>query len=459
MGIKMTTLIAAVAQLLPQVIQGREDVYAVKYEMRNGMKGYSFVCVNNFKQDICPKRALLEEKKSLKGVCKGCPEKRYRKLNWLTLVSHFQGKQCVGLYVVNPEATCQFGVIDLDDKEGAAPLEESPMIVGSILVDKGQEYGLTLYLEKSGGGLGSHCWCLLTQPVRAKRMKELLTGLVKAAGFSHLKDVEVFPKNGTIGADGLGTLVALPFQGPDRMKAGASTFYDPDTLIPRTSGDFIKNLKGAYQLLQEMKRERNTPDEFKEAYARLRAEGHITDRPKRATQARPQKNIKGVDLDRSYAPSAGAYVPQPVEAVFRGCVALGKLQQVGQGKARGDGRDGLQHLQRLFMAGVLRGLPGGREAIHEVIGGGCPDYDPRTTDEYIDSLEHGPWRCETAQEWGVCPYEGKCPNIKNRSGKSPVAFAYACGGKRPTKHQRGDEWQSTEPADLDRVKKIMETIG
>jgi len=429
----MRTIKAKVAQLLPRVFKGRREAYATKYISSSGKTSYSFVCQNNFKRGVCPKPDLLEAKKSLKGVCKKCDQKRYMAWDWITVSQHLDGKHCMGLYVLNPNATCQFGVIDLDDKEGTALLEKAPMIVGSQLVDKAREYGLTLFLEKSGGGMGSHVWCLLTVPVRAKRMRELLTGLVRAAwfsprkevGFTHLKDMEVFPKQGTIGPDGLGNLVALPFQGPEKMKAGASMFYDPDSLLPLvTARDEGSSLRGVYQLLLEMMRDRTTPEEFKAAYAQLRAEGNIVDKPKRAAGSRPRRQIKGVELDQSSTPDPGAYLKSPVEAVFKGCEALGQFQQVGQGKAKGDGRDGLRHQQRLFMAGVLRGLPGGREAIHEVIGGGCPDYDSRTTDEYIDSLTHGPWLCTTAQEHGVCPFTGPCPAIEARGGRSPVAFAF-----------------------------------
>ena len=243
-------------------------------------------------------------------------------------------------------------------------------------------------------------------------MKDLLTGLVRAAGFFNLKDVEIFPKQGAISR--LGNLVALPFQGPDKMRAGASMFYDPDTLFPLVNTrSEEETLRGVYQLLLEMKRERNTPEELKEAYTRLEAEGHIIDRPKKAPA---QRTMKGVELDRRFTPSAGAFVPRPVAAVFKGCEALRRLQQIGLGHAQGEGRHGLRYQQRLFLAGVIRGLPGGREAIHEIIRGGCSDYDPTITDGYINSLNGGPWLCATAQKYPrkehpVCPFCALCPAI------------------------------------------------
>ena len=181
------------------------------------------------------------------------------------------------------------------------------------------------------------------------------------------------------------------------------------------SGDFLMNL---IQLLREMKGTRAQPAEFDEARRRLKEEGH-------ATKKAPKRPMAGVKDRENRVPRSGQYGLQkvPVAAIFKSCEALGAIRDMAQGQVRGTAKHGLGHAARLFLASVIRDLPGGREAIHQLLSG-CSDYDQAVTDYHVDSLRYGPWRCETAQEYGVCGYEGTCPAIRKRGGKSPVAFAY-----------------------------------
>lgn len=337
----------------------------------------------------------------------------------------------MGVYLLLPEGKVKIGVIDLDDKDGTAEPDVAPIVQGARLVDAAENYGLTMFLERSGGGLGAHVWLLLEYWTRAAEVREVLHGLVRATGIKG--DVEVFPKQDVLGADGLGSLVALPFQGPGAMSEGRSMFYDSDSLTPIVeSKGFNTMLVESYQLLKRMKRARVIPSVLDEARRRLKYEGHIT---KKAPK-RPMAKVKGRE-DRVPSSVQPGLLKAPVTAVFRGCEALRAIRDAAKGKVRGSAKHGLGHAERLFLASVLRGLPGGREAIHKSLSG-CADYDKAVTDYHLDSLKYGPWRCVTAQEYGVCEFEGTCPALRSRGGKSPVAFAYM---KRPMKPQRGVEWR------------------
>ena len=474
MGFKMTSLIVAVAQRVPEVFTGRRDVYPAKWYSKNGRGGYSPVCMDDWKKGICLKTIRCDEGKSPAGACKACKIRRWRALDHFALVPHLQGAKTAGFYLLRPDGKVKVGAVDLDDKEGTAPPEAAPMILGARLVDAGADIGLPLFLEKSGGGLGAHVWIFLEEWTEAAKVRELLHGLIKAAGLHGLlnaaginpnKAIEVFPKQDILGADGLGSLIALPFQGPAAMSEGRSMFYDADTLMPLVvPGNFPAMLKQVYRLLKTMKAGRVQPAEFDQAHARLREEGHITPKDKKRPMAKVKvKGVESTGGDSETSETSGTFLKKPVEAIFKRCAALRKIRGVDKEGRDGVARHGLTHLERLFLAAVLRGLPGGVEAIHDVLRR-CADYSPETTDYHIESLSYGAWRCATAQKDGirVCAFTGQCPELKKRGGKSPVAFAYRA---RPTKPQRGVEWrpldgnsESTEELEK-KVQNILKHTG
>ena len=228
---KMTPIVA-VALLLKELFAGRHDVYAVKWTGKNRRKGYSPACANDWKAGPCQKVARRDAGDSPAGACKTCKNKRWKILDRFALASHLQGAKTLGVYLLRPDGKCKIGVIDLDDHDSEADPENAPMILGARLVDAAKDYGLTLFLEKSGGGRGAHVWLLLEEWTEAAKVREVLYGLIRAAGIKLTKDIEVFPKQDILGADGLGSLIALPLQGP--MADGRSMFHDSDTLMPIT---------------------------------------------------------------------------------------------------------------------------------------------------------------------------------------------------------------------------------
>ena len=191
-------------------------------------------------------------------------------------------------------------------------------------------------------------------------------------------------------------------------------------------------LRGLYRLLAAMKSARVRPEELDQALTALRDEGHIPTMSKK----RPMARAKGVDRAGDTGSGQGTLQKNPAEAIFINCEALRDIREVAKGKGRATGRHGAGHAERLFLASTLRVLPGGQEAIHQILSG-CEDYDPEVTAYHIESLDYGPWRCETAQEYGLCKWQGPCANLTKRGGNnSPVVFAYR---QRRRKKMRGIE--------------------
>ncbi|MEI7894832.1 MAG: hypothetical protein WCI05_17175 [Myxococcales bacterium] len=137
--------------------------------------------------------------------------------------SHLQGSLTLGQYLLHPDGTCSFGVIDLDISansmqslrstrgENVAPTEHARARQFALrLVDAGRRLGLPLFAEDSGGR-GLHIWLFLEPRRPAAAVRSALSQILVAAG-PMPPDVkaEIFPKQDRIGPRGLSSLVKLP---------------------------------------------------------------------------------------------------------------------------------------------------------------------------------------------------------------------------------------------------------
>ncbi|MCA9678502.1 MAG: hypothetical protein KC464_25980 [Myxococcales bacterium] len=136
---------------------------------------------------------------------------------------HLAGRVTIGQYLLFPDATSSFGVIDLDLAASAlaelhaghgddAPTLSHGGLRGYALaiLDAAERLGLPLFAEDSGGK-GVHLWLFL-QPRRAARaVRSLLAQVIQTAGPQPPEvGVEIFPKQDRLGPRGLSSLVKLP---------------------------------------------------------------------------------------------------------------------------------------------------------------------------------------------------------------------------------------------------------
>ena len=137
--------------------------------------------------------------------------------------AHLSGRVTVGQYVLFPDATVSFGVIDLDlarsslaDLRAASGddglVREHPSLraYASRLLDGARRLGVPLWPEDSGGK-GLHLWVFLT-PRRPARAARTILGLILTQGGPQPPDVsvEIFPKQERPGSRGLSSLIKLP---------------------------------------------------------------------------------------------------------------------------------------------------------------------------------------------------------------------------------------------------------
>ncbi len=128
--------------------------------------------------------------------------------------AHLRGEVRIGRYVVLPEGTCWWGVIDVDTG-GVTPVLD--------LRDVLRKHRLPFAVERSKEK-GHHVWVWFAVASPAWKARGLLRALVAEAGWP---DLEVFPKQDTLDGKRLGNFVNFPLHG-ESVKAGRTVFLNLD---------------------------------------------------------------------------------------------------------------------------------------------------------------------------------------------------------------------------------------
>jgi superfamily II DNA or RNA helicase len=198
--------------LFRNLFRGRDDVYAVRWEGRNGRTGYSPAGIREWS------RASLVGLGKKKSV-------RHSKLFPLTedvIRDHLIGRQTIGVYPLLQDDTCWFAAVDFDKKtwetDASAFLETC--------------YGLNIpaALERSRSGNGAHVWIFFAEPIPAALARKLASALLtRTMQRSYTMGLDsydrLFPSQDTMPKGGFGNLIALPLQRGPREN-GNSVFID-----------------------------------------------------------------------------------------------------------------------------------------------------------------------------------------------------------------------------------------
>lgn len=165
----------------------------------------------------------------------------YFRKNWNTLkpipptredvYKHYTGDYHIGAYPHKEDNTCMWIAADFDDSKNA--YKDAVATYETALAK-----GIQAWLEVSKGGKGYHVWVFFKNPTdvpSARRMmKNLLTlaGVIMTGPYQKGSDNErsfdkFFPANDSLGGDGRGNLVGLPYQGK-HAKENRTVFIDSD---------------------------------------------------------------------------------------------------------------------------------------------------------------------------------------------------------------------------------------
>lgn len=210
---KITLSPAEKISLYRSLFRGRDDVYPIRWEGKNGRAGYSPVCANEWDRRVCQKPKIK---------CSECPHSSWKAATDQVIYDHLSGKHMIGVYPLLQDETCYFLAIDFDKTSWH---EDALAFVKTC-----RKHSIHAALERSQSGNGAHIWIFFKDAVPARLARLLGTGLLTQTmqdRYSVSLDSydRLFPNQDTMPKGGFGNLIALPLQGT-RRKQGNSTFLN-----------------------------------------------------------------------------------------------------------------------------------------------------------------------------------------------------------------------------------------
>jgi len=200
-------------RLFMALFKGRDDVYAKRWESKEGKSGYAPVCLNEWKAGFCRKPEVR---------CISCKHRSYAPLDEKVMEAHLRGNLVAGIYPLRQDEKYHFLAIDFD-KDG---WQQDVSTLGDVC----NAFALPVAIERSRSGQGAHVWFFFTDPVAASLARKFGSALLTCA-MSQRYQIKFksydrfFPNQDTMPKGGFGTLIALPLQKAARQN-GNSVFID-----------------------------------------------------------------------------------------------------------------------------------------------------------------------------------------------------------------------------------------
>ncbi len=193
-------------KLFRSLFRGRDDVYAVRWEGRDGKKGYS------------------PAYRRVWSAPQSDEPKEYFPLTDQVLHDHLMGKLTVGVYPLLADETCWFLAADFDKATWQDDVR--------AFLHTCAEWKVPGVLERSRSGHGGHIWIIFAARLPAKLARELgaaiLTRTMERRHQLGLDSYDrFFPSQDTMPKGGFGNLIALPLQHLPRSH-GNSVFLEAD---------------------------------------------------------------------------------------------------------------------------------------------------------------------------------------------------------------------------------------
>jgi len=199
--------------IFKSLFRGRTDIFANRWQNKQGRSGYSVACNNEWVQGICHKPRVK---------CQDCNHRQFTEVNDQIIYRHLAGQQVVGLYPLMQDNTCYFLAADFDKGQWK---EEVQAISQAC-----QSFEIPHAIEISRSGNGAHLWIFFNEKVPSKEARLLGFGLLDKAmeiypSLSFGSYDRLFPNQDILPEGGFGNLIALPLQKEARL-SGNSSFVD-----------------------------------------------------------------------------------------------------------------------------------------------------------------------------------------------------------------------------------------
>lgn len=218
-------------KLFRSLFQGREDVFAVRWE-KSGKSGY----MPDYQYD--PYRYRVHKMNG--GTFANYPNKTYLPFTDNEIQKHLNGVQQIGVYPLLTDNSSWFLVADFDKQNWK---EEAVNFLNAC-----KEKNIPAYLERSRSGNGGHVWIFFDKPYPAIRSRKVFISILEQAGAFSMFDKSssfdrLFPNQDFLSGKGLGNLIALPFFKP-AMDNGNSCFINPENFEPyQNQWQFLKEIE------------------------------------------------------------------------------------------------------------------------------------------------------------------------------------------------------------------------
>lgn len=162
------------------------------------------------------------------GYCWVRTAKGYRRIEDaftpVQLSEHVVGTNTYGLTPIAPGTdTTRVAVLDFDSHDGATDWQTMRNTADTVCMVL-EEDGYRPVMFRSSGGKGVHVFLVWDTPQDARSVREMLKaalaqcGLGVGTGGVAKQEVEVFPKNDRVAADGFGSMFALPLGGATKSE-------------------------------------------------------------------------------------------------------------------------------------------------------------------------------------------------------------------------------------------------
>jgi len=199
--------------IFKSLFRGRTDLFAARWQNKQGRNGYSVACSNEWVQGVCNKPRVK---------CQDCSHRQFKELTDQELYRHLSGQQIVGLYPLLADNTCYLLAADFDKEDWQEAVK--------AMSEACKQYNIPHTVEISRSGNGAHLWIFFSEKVSAREARLLGFSLLDKAmeihqNLSFDSYDRLFPNQDIMPEGGFGNLIALPLQREARL-SGNSSFVD-----------------------------------------------------------------------------------------------------------------------------------------------------------------------------------------------------------------------------------------
>lgn len=156
------------------------------------------------------------------------------------LSEHVMGGSAYGLCPLAPGASvCRAAALDLDSHKGEIEWGDMVHLAEALSISFEMEgYAPTLF--RSSGGHGIHIWLIWDEDQCAYSVREMMRGVLASCGYAEGtkgvagKQIEIYPRQDEVPADGCGSMIVLPLTGKSEALGPVEWTPSPDVpVLPR----------------------------------------------------------------------------------------------------------------------------------------------------------------------------------------------------------------------------------